>query len=174
MPRSGRELQGKLQRLAGANLDRNQAAEQRRHAILIAEREWELRTSFCRRISRFAPITYADLPRLTGMHESPDFTGQDLLVYLGDRQNVVCTACSYDLRGLGQRGSCPECGQAFYSGADLITWDALAEAIGQELDMAPEQVQPRMFILASLRQRSAQLVNGEDRPLPDDGQERVG
>lgn len=34
----------------------------------------------------------------------------------------LCTGCTHDLRGLGEQGTCPECGRAFDVERDRLGW----------------------------------------------------
>lgn len=42
---------------------------------------------------------------------------------VGAAQGRACINCVYDLRGLGQTGTCPECGHAFDIAADARRWE---------------------------------------------------
>jgi hypothetical protein len=81
-------------------------------------------------------------------HGRPVIIAGDLFDHIAITARPVCQNCQYDLRQLGDRGSCPECGVPFTR--EPITWEGYCEALRKVLFVEADEVKRGTDLIADL------------------------
>lgn len=87
--------------------------------------------------------------KLLSKGEVYDAMPGEILSFMLERKRL-CRGCGYDLRGHGDEGICPECGNSFLIEDDEASWHAVQKAISDALKVDPSIVTKDRLILRDL------------------------